>query len=41
MALYISDEKRFDDKTSAFLDCWAHVTTIMWYVGSLTLKGNK
>lgn len=39
MALYIRGEKRLDAKTIAFLYCWTHVTTGMWYVGSRTAPG--
>lgn len=39
MALYLKNGKQLSVKTQAFLYCWTHVTTGMWYVGSRTATG--
>jgi hypothetical protein len=39
MALYLKNGKHLSATTQAFLYCWTHVTTGMWYVGSRTAAG--
>jgi len=39
MALYLKNGKQLSVTTQAFLYCWTHVTTGMWYVGSHTAIG--
>jgi hypothetical protein len=39
MALYLKNGKQLGVTTQAFLYCWTHVTTGMWYVGSHTALG--